>query len=294
MKKIVITFALSILLLAISCTQKYRINSAAMLDRSPRMDYGMIEIAETLRAHAVNVVDEDSIEYALGQKEVAIRKGLLCAGYRGERLNSAVSLGKELGADAVIFSSMPPAGMKTQMSPCLSESLISFFIVDPPIVLFETRNYYDFIYNMSSINWEVVVSPPPEPEEFSLLLNDELKYAGLKLSVLPNDELSETGKDAGESNRRGTPSGGSRDFNEDEKKDENEEETDEKIEDSGDTGSELPWLFIVEEDYHTIHSEAFEKRIVGSIAGKLEYDVSSAGTADEPRFKLVLTDLRIN
>lgn len=288
MRKYVIALSIIACLIIIGCTQKYRIHSAALLDRSPQEDYGMTEIEDTLRSHAVNIVDEDSLLMLLGKKELVLRSSLLCAAYRQDRLKSAVALGKEVGVDAVIYSSMPPVGMKNQMTPCLSESLISFFIVEPPMVLFEANNYFDFIYNMSSINWEVVVSEPPEPEEFTLSLGGEISYAGLRLSIARNEgeEKSETGKDDASGNETGSFQGQA-------DSETDISQTDDETNLQKQEAEQKPWLFVVEEDYHKIYTEAFEQRIVGKITGKLHYDISAVDIPEEPRFRLILTDLRI-
>jgi hypothetical protein len=304
MKKALIISISIFLLFSFGCKQKFRVNSIAMIDRSPYKNFAMEEIADTFRSHSVKVVDKDSIMKVLDEKDMKIRTGLLCAAYRQERLNSAVRIGKELGVDAVVFSSMPPTGVKTISPPCPSESLISFFLVDPPKVLFESRTYETFIYNLSSINWEVVASPPPKPETFITAIDNEIRYAGLRIRVVRNENIqtpieetppapisgfedidfSQAGIEPQQASREKEPALNSQVEAKTEKNVSNE-----KVEKT--TG--LPWLFAVEDAFHLIYSEPFETRITGKIAGKLEYDVSSIGIDEDPSFKMVLTDIRV-
>ncbi len=294
MKKIAPFLLAALILILSGCSQKYRIYNVALLDVSPQEEYGMTEIADTFRIHSVNVIGEDSLENLVGENELTRVTTQLCAAYRQDRLLSALAFAKDVEVDAIVFSSIPPAGLKTNMPPCLSDSLISFFLVEPPKVLFEARTYEDFIYNMSSINWEVVVSPPPKPKEFKIALDEEIEFARLVVRVVRNegyiDEAhsktegnEEPPKEIPEGNKRADGSAG---------------ETQEKLPAEKQGGDDAlsdgaKWLLVIEDSFHTILSEPFTMRVVGKIPGKIEYDVSVIDDSDRPTFKTVLTNLRI-
>ncbi|MGC9314421.1 MAG: hypothetical protein ACP5G4_02200 [bacterium] len=294
MRKIAPILLIAIILILSGCSQKYRIYNVALLDVSPQEEYGMTEIADTFRVHSVNVIGEDSLANLVGENELTRVTTQLCAAYRQDRLKSALAFAKEVEVDAIVFSSMPPVGLKTNMPPCLSDSLISFFLVEPPKVLFEARTYEDFIYNMSSINWEVVVSSPPKPKEFKIALGEEIEFARLVVRVVRNeghvDEThsktegnDEPPKEITEGNKRADGSAS---------------ETQEKLSEDKQGGDEAvsdgaKWLLVIEDRFHAILLEPFTMRVVGKIPGKIEYDISTAEDSDEPTFKAVLTNLRI-
>jgi len=330
MKKSIVIIALVAIIALTGCGPKYRLYSVALLDRYPQTAYGMMEIADTFRVHSVSVVEEDGIEAVLGEREFFAQQMKLCASYRRERLDNAVTLGKELGVDAVIFSSLPPVGLKTVPRPCPAENLISFFIIDPPMVLFEVTNYDDFLYNMTVIDWEEVVKPPPEPEDFTVALDEEIEYAGLKIRIERNDgqydsdvattkQSDDLGNDSendeierqSESRKTSERTVEFEDESETEQMSRNAPEiesanigfesddvdtvkSDEKPGGEAEKAETAPWLFVVEKDYHIILSTAFESQIADEIKGKLRYDVTATGTGEAPEFVLILTDLRID
>ena len=240
------------------------------------------------------MIGEDSLARIVGDKELTRVTTQLCAAYRQDRLKSAISFAKEVEVDAVVFSSMPPVGLKTTLPPCLSDSLISFFLVEPPKVLFEARSYEDFIYNMSSINWEIVVSPPPEPVEFEIAAGENIEFAGLTITISKNEGLPadfkaddnsieiDSKETAGDKARADGSAG-----NTDEKMEEKTVEEEKPAHTSG------KWLLVIEDRFHTILSEPFSIRVVGNIPGKIEYDVSSVEKSEKPSFRAILTDLRI-
>ncbi len=314
MKRILAIFALIFLLVFVGCRQKYRIYSVGMLDRATMRDFGTSEIADTFMVHSVIVVAEDSMETIIEGSALSAYRMRMCNPYRSDRLEGAVALGNELGVNAIVFSSMPPTGFKKKPGPCPSESLISFFVVDPPIVLFESRDIDDFIYQMTLIDWETVVKPPPPPEEFFVALDEVIKFAGLKIEIVREADVRSVGKDNNKENKGSDKSGDSQmDYPSDKDPFGKEDSGDskEKFENSADDEAEkeseqaerleeekipsaTPWFIVIEDGFHKIHSAGFELRIIDKVPERLRYDVAAVGTEQEPEFKLVLSDLRLD
>ncbi|RKZ27740.1 hypothetical protein DRQ36_11360, partial [bacterium] len=202
MKRRFCIIVLSILIFLFGCKEKYRVYSVAIMDRSPGKDYGTREIENEFIYHGVRVITEEEVESTVEPAFLSVQYLRLCAAYRADRADGAVALGKKLGVDAIVYSTMPPLGMKDNRgSPCMVDSLIAFYLVDPEKVIIESDNYDDFIVSLYALDWESMVKPLPPPEEFVVSPNEEIEFAGLKIRIeetsmqTPIGKENKTGKD---------------------------------------------------------------------------------------------------
>ena len=280
MKRMTVAILLIVLIFA-GCKNKLRIYSVATMDRVPGREEGMLEVEDTLRAHGVQLLDEDDIDMAVEDGFLRIQRMRLCAAMRSDRLDGAVALGKKLDVDAVIFSTMPPPDSKFKESmPCMVDSLITLYLVDPPTVIVEARDYGEFLYRLSQFDWETIVKPPPEPEEFEVALGDSVEFAGFVVTVIANPSQS-------------TPP-----MSEKETKEVASKNRNMSTDGEGGKGriaaqeSDRPWAIAIYRDGYQKKLEPFETRLTNRIPGALKYDVSTIDSGS--RFKLILTDLRVD
>ena len=266
------------------CDDKYRIYTLATADRSQSEDYGMREIRDAFDYYGVNLVSEDSLERALDAEFLAKQRLRLCAPNRSDRLDAAVAIAEELGVDALVYSTMPEAGVKLREStPCMVESLISLYAVDPPAVLVEATDYDSFIFRISQFDWETIVEPPPEPEEFVVESGDTVDFAGHRLVVLARSKAPETAKRNEDWNLQGEKN--RTDYTDKTDFAGNEEKSTEKAEER------MPWRLVILRGDELLFEEFFRVRIVDRLSGELKYDVKSTGEPDDPRFRMILTNL---
>ena len=280
MKRMTVAILLIVLLFA-GCKNKLRIYSVATMDRVSGREEGMLEVEDMLRAHGVQLLDEDDIDMAVEDGFLRIQRMRLCAAMRSDRLDGAVALGKKLDVDAVIFSTMPPPDSKfKEAMPCMVDSLITLYLVDPPTVIVEARDYGEFLYRLSQFDWETIVKPPPEPEEFEVALGDSVEFAGFVITVIAN------------------PSQSTSPISEKETKEVASKNRNMSTDGEGGKGriatqeSDRPWAIAIYRDGYQKKLEPFETRLTNRIPGALKYDVSTIDSGS--RFKLILTDLRVD
>ena len=280
MKRMTVAILLIVLLFA-GCKNRFRIYSIATMDRVSGREEGMLEVEDMLRVHGVQLLDEDDIDMAVEDGFLRIQRMRLCAAMRSDRLDGAVALGKKLDVDAVIFSTMPPPDSKfKEAMPCMVDSLITLYLVDPPTVIVEARDYGEFLYRLSQFDWETIVKPPPEPEEFEVALGDSVEFAGFVITVIAN------------------PSQSTSPMSEKETKEVASKNRNMSTDGEGGKGriatqeSDRPWAIAIYRDGYQKKLEPFETRLTNRIPGALKYDVSTIDSGS--RFKLILTDLRVD
>lgn len=306
-----------VVLLAFSqgCKPKYRMYSVALLDRSPQTDIEMDSVAVYFEKVGLTVMPENEVESMIEPQLLLTGRMKLCAGARKDRLDGAVSFGKGLGVDAIVFSSMPPVSQKIREEfVCLTDSLISLYLVEPPTVLIEAHTYEEFINQLNKIDWRTVVKPPPKPVEFTVGLNEKISFAGLKITVekkralevsrvessddfggTGGEDPAQFGKDIDgamlDKERKEDPlkgQEGSMQIREMDKKDA-EKQGQGEIQTQR-TAQE--WNFVISEGYHVIREISFAESARGRIEKRLEYEIKIVIGGSEPRFKAILTDLR--
>jgi hypothetical protein len=183
MKRLFIAFIIALFLFA-GCKAKYRIYTLGALDRMTQTDGQFIKIQEKFQDYGVIVVDEDSVEKSVDKSYLRVQRLRMGASARADRLDGAVALGKKIGVDAILYSTMPQIGLKTKEDIAVgTDSLIALYVVDPPGLILEARNYDDFLKALSELDWRTIARPPAKPEEFIVKLDEKLKYAGLTLEV---------------------------------------------------------------------------------------------------------------
>jgi len=289
MKKqiIKIWLVILVLMLVLGCKETPRIYSVAMLDRPISDDPRMEVVQDMFEKHGVSVIDEDSVESAIEKSYLTIQLMRLCASRRSDRLDGAVALGERLEVDAVIYSTMPGQNIKFQdRVPCMMDSLITLYLVDPPTVIYEAHDYGELLGYLETLNWDEIVKPPPIPEDFIVGLDEKLEFADLEIKIESNSprEIRENKFDdfpleseklqANRENNR------------------QEENSKRDSTESKFVESNFPWKIVISEGPRVIHSKRFERRIVERVGKHLKYDVSVNDEFEEPRFKLLLTDLR--
>lgn len=272
----------SILLLT-GCKDNFRIYSVAILDRMKDTDIGLLEIRDSLASHGVIIIDEDSISKLVDTNFIDVQKIRLCASMRSDRIGGAIALGRKLEVDAVIFSAMPSISKIKEETPCMVDSLISLYLIEPPQTLVEATNYTQFLYTLSLFDWETIVRPPPPPEEFVLSPEDSLIFAGYIITVEEAGLLKEESITKQTENQR----------NEILKKDKTDYSIKEK---ANGQATDKPyngpkWSLKIIEDGYLKKTENFNIRVVGSISKALKYDVSVMDNEGKIEFKLILTDL---
>jgi hypothetical protein len=293
MKKTVVSIIFAAIILS-GCGDKFRIYSLATMDRVSGRDSGMLDVEEDLRLYGIQLIDEDSVEVSVDPGFLNVQRMRLCAAMWSDRLDGAVALGEKLEVDAVVFSTMPPIYSKLREDlPCMVDSLITLYLVDPPTVIVEAHDYGEFLYRLGEFDWETIVAPPPLPVEFEIALGDSVEFADLIITIVESDTVDEevlSKEDANldESNKESDSIKKSKDM------------FSESDNFSGDGGEgriavkqkNYPWAVVIYRGSYLEKREAFESRVVNKVSGRLKYDISEIGGAPL-QFKLVLTDIRI-
>ncbi|HHS50296.1 MAG TPA: hypothetical protein ENN07_04195 [candidate division Zixibacteria bacterium] len=275
MKKTTALTLIFALLLIAGCKEDLRIHSVAVLGRG---DEGYAQfLADTLAFYGLQVVDEDSMANILADNIINARKIRMCAATRSDRLDGAVALGRELDVSAVVFSAMPSMAKTREQVPCMIDSVIALFLVDPPKVLVEARSLGEFLYRLEKFDWETIVRPPPPPMEFTVALGETLDFARYAIVVRENPVESPRGN----AEKKGDGQIAAKTRTADTEKEQSDAKT---------PSTAARWELVILRGSFVERREAFETRTVGSIAGKLKFDVS-AKASEPPAFKLVLTDL---